>query len=377
MPYPSAPEIQTSYTAEEQALGNGTLPGQELDVDLASIRASVTAIIEFLKTSLRSDGRLANGSVTQDALASSILIGFDPPAPWATGVAYTTRSTVFEGFGFYLCTVAHTSGTFATDLASGRWVLLADLTPPGGALIASNNLSDVADVGNTRANLGLGSLATASAGTGPTQYRTNAQQDAAFQPLAANLTALGGLASAADKLGYFTGSGTAALTDLTAAGRALLDDATAEAQRTTLGLEWTLVDSGTLVGGTTVTGLGGYRRVRVAYFNAAPTTSAAISLRVGSAASGILSSSIYYGTTSTAVTAAQLETNSTTAKNGVATIERFNTTDSFKFFNSVISSLFPTAIQSSEVFDRIRINALNAGTEIAFASGTYYVWGAN
>lgn len=50
------------------------------------------------------------------------------------------------------------------------------------------------------------------------------------------ISALSSLISASDKVPYFTGSGAAAVADFTAAGRALVDDANAEAQRTTLGL---------------------------------------------------------------------------------------------------------------------------------------------
>jgi hypothetical protein len=51
----------------------------------------------------------------------------------------------------------------------------------------------------------------------------------------AELAAIAGLVSAADKLPYYTGSGTAALADLTSTGRALIDDASTTAMLVTLG----------------------------------------------------------------------------------------------------------------------------------------------
>lgn len=119
----------------------------------------------------------------------------------------------------------------------------------GAATIQANSVALGTDTtGNYVASLVAGTGITLTNNSGEGATPTIAVTGSTYQPLDSELTALAGLTSAADKLPYFTGSGTASTTDITSAARSILDDASTGAIRTTLGVGTT--DNPTFAGAT-------------------------------------------------------------------------------------------------------------------------------
>ncbi len=109
---------------------------------------------------------------------------------------------------------------------------------PAGSTVSNGDVSDASDINGPLADLEADANTPRPIVAGGTGASTAAAARTALgvQASDAGLTSIAGLTTAADKMIYTTASDTYAVTDLTAAGRALLDDANASAMLTTLGV---------------------------------------------------------------------------------------------------------------------------------------------
>ncbi len=103
-----------------------------LTADAAKYRAIIQGPASGTGSTVSTEGG------TVPTLAKRIADGFvASPTAWVTATAYVAVppiSLVIKAGEMYACTVGHTSGTFATDLAAGKWVQVTDFLAAGAAV---------------------------------------------------------------------------------------------------------------------------------------------------------------------------------------------------------------------------------------------------
>lgn len=165
------------------------------------------------------------------------------------GTLGTTAVTFvqFTGAGQILAGAGLTKSGNTLDVGAGTGIAVAaDTVGLTGQALALHNLVTNGLVARTAAAT-VAARAIAVSGTGISVANGDAIAGNPTLSLTAALAGVGGLTPAADRLAYYTGASTAALTTITAFARTLLDDADAATARATLGLGTLATQSATAV----------------------------------------------------------------------------------------------------------------------------------
>lgn len=139
-PPPYTPSTDFSDEERDNVGGRSTVRTAALDGELTAIQATLSAVLTNLALNQRDDGEIRDGRVKLFTLASDVLAlltsyGATPRGPWLTATQYNLKDLVSEAGATYIAVSAHTSGVFAADLASGKWLLFSLSIAPGAVQV--------------------------------------------------------------------------------------------------------------------------------------------------------------------------------------------------------------------------------------------------
>ena len=209
--------LSIDLDSESLTLSGGT------GIDTSGSGNTVTFAVDATVATLTGTQTLTNKSIDASQLTGTVANArLDQQLQDVAGLAVTDGNFIVgDGANF----VAESGATARTSLGLGS--------------IATQDANNVSITGGSVS--GITDLAIADGGTAAsTASAARSNLGVAIgtdvQAYDAGLTSIAGLTTAADKIIYTTASDTYAVTDFTAFGRSLVDDADASAARTTLGL---------------------------------------------------------------------------------------------------------------------------------------------
>ncbi len=141
---PTTYNREFDFTGYQTAAPSAPLPASHIDAELNRLKVTTDSLIASLALIQRADGEIANASIGADQLSAQLIAGVNPATAWLTATAYTTSDYVFHTQKLYHCLVAHTSGTFATDLAAVKWLEISDFTVSASG--ATTSLAGIAEL---------------------------------------------------------------------------------------------------------------------------------------------------------------------------------------------------------------------------------------
>jgi hypothetical protein len=127
------------------------------DAEFNAVMQTLIGVLSNRAFIQRDDGALANDSVHPDSLSTATLLLIEAAGSatglagvvrglWTTSTAYLSGQIVQNLTTSYISSVAHTSGTFATDFTAGKWIILGETAAAGASVISFTPAGNIAAV---------------------------------------------------------------------------------------------------------------------------------------------------------------------------------------------------------------------------------------